>query len=224
MVAIQFTDFQASGRPRLEVEVVFKPRMVGEAFRQGSYVHLASNRRILGWVVKDAKRARVWRWYPADEAFRGDGPDDLGLLADGVPNYLTRRKEDLHRYAYSRAAATELLVQFLCEQRAPALGYGRHPDVRRQYDDDDELREWAKTGYGEYRTVDSATKAVIRNLHRSTGMWSEAWEQLSMETEEDFREGARRYLGDKSELRTGTLDRADWSVVFAHFVAEKKGF
>lgn len=62
-----------------------------------------------------------------------------------------------------------------------------------------------------------ATRAVIRNLTKSTGMHSEAWEALQHGSVEDFRTDAISYLSDKSDLRTVMLESADWTAVYVHF-------
>lgn len=67
------------------------------------------------------------------------------------------------------------------------------------------------------KTNKAATRAVIRNLTKSTGMHREAWESLQSGSVEEFRADAISHLGDKSNLRTATLESADWAEVYAHF-------
>jgi hypothetical protein len=62
-----------------------------------------------------------------------------------------------------------------------------------------------------------ATRDVQRNLHRSTGMWTEVWESILLTSVEAFEQDARRWLGDKSELSTWTFNRADWAALYEHF-------
>lgn len=221
MVDVEYTDFNVKGYPRKKIAVVFKPRMVGD-FRQGSYMLRADNRRHLGWVIKDAKKPSLWTWRVASDAFRGDGVDDTGLVTDEVPNFLTRSGAGYARPAHcGRQSAAEGLVRFLVDNRAPAVGYGRHPDVRRAHAEDEEMREWAKSGYGELRTKRSSTRTVINLLHRSVGLWDEAWQAIPLSSVAVFQRSACAYLGDKTEVRTETLRRADWEEVFRHFLEEK---
>jgi DNA invertase Pin-like site-specific DNA recombinase len=67
------------------------------------------------------------------------------------------------------------------------------------------------------KTNQRSTAAVINNLSKSTGMHREAWESLSSATVEEFTADAKRYLRDQSNLKTKTIDSADWSAVHAEF-------
>lgn len=67
-----------------------------------------------------------------------------------------------------------------------------------------------------------ATRDVERNLHRSTGMWTEAWEGILLTSAEDFEQDARRWLGNHSELSTWTFSRADWAALYKHFKGIKQ--
>ncbi|WP_019057763.1 hypothetical protein [Streptomyces prunicolor] len=42
---------------------------------------------------------------------------------------------------------------------------------------------------------------------------------LPLDDIEDFTQAAKRWLGDKSELASKTLEEADWSEVYAYFKA-----
>lgn len=64
-----------------------------------------------------------------------------------------------------------------------------------------------------------ATQAVIRNLeheHPDYYLWH-VWERLSLESLERFEQEARRWLADRSELRSWSLKNADWRAVYHHF-------
>jgi len=71
----------------------------------------------------------------------------------------------------------------------------------------------------------ASTRSVIRNLHKfySTDQrptsWrnGEVWEHLSLESVEAFRKGAGEWLRDRSELKTSTIESADWAGVFKYF-------
>lgn len=73
------------------------------------------------------------------------------------------------------------------------------------------------------RTDKGATRSVIRNLHREVSMYREAWEGINRDDMATFTRQAMAWLGDKSELRSSTLNGADWAAVYAHFVAEAEG-
>lgn len=67
-----------------------------------------------------------------------------------------------------------------------------------------------------------ATNAVFRNLQHDAGHMTLVWERcMSADTSaEDFTEAAKRYLLDRSELATRTIEVADWAEIYAHFRAE----
>lgn len=69
-----------------------------------------------------------WYWAASKAAYRGDGRPDSATdgIGDVVPNELCADG----RVATQRAACAALLTH-LETTRAPALGYGPHPDVVR---------------------------------------------------------------------------------------------
>lgn len=75
------------------------------------------------------------------------------------------------------------------------------------------------------KTSKAATAAVRRNLvkdyvttlGRSGTQTGEVWEHMSGKSVEDFERDAKAYLGDRSNLRTATLNSADWPEIYAEF-------
>lgn len=65
-----------------------------------------------------------------------------------------------------------------------------------------------KTGDGR------ATLWVTRNLMRELHMYFCAWEQFNLDSLEVFKKQASKWLGDKSELSTQTIECADWRKVY----------
>lgn len=67
--------------------------------------------------------------------------------------------------------------------------------------------------------VAEATTAVITALHQLSGrdVWTELWESLPSGSVAEFRTAAIRLLGQKSDLRSITLNAADWQEVYGHF-------
>jgi hypothetical protein len=62
-----------------------------------------------------------------------------------------------------------------------------------------------------------ATRHVLRNLDREISMHHRAGESLTLASLEAFRDAAKSWLGDKSELSGATIERADWPEVYAYF-------
>lgn len=76
------------------------------------------------------------------------------------------------------------------------------------------------------KTNKASTKAVIHNLsgwyetdmRKGSINTDEAWTHMG-DNPEDFEANSRRYLSNYSNLRTVTLDSADWQAVWDHFQA-----
>jgi hypothetical protein len=69
---------------------------------------------------------------------------------------------------------------------------------------------------------DPATRAVMRNLQKSDGQ-KNSHEPIgySFGTDlETFTKNAKAWLGDKTELRSSTIEKADYSVAYEHFVID----
>lgn len=81
-----------------------------------------------GWLLGEVARAgRVWRASASAYAFTVDGQ-----LARQVPVDLYRPADPdlwLPGEYYTKGLAIAALVEYLAECRAPALGYGPHPEV-----------------------------------------------------------------------------------------------
>jgi hypothetical protein len=88
------------------------------------WVRLAETGRTLGCVYKIRSQ---WRWATTRTAFRGDGRPGSATdgIGDVVPEHL-----DAEGTAATQIAACAALVAHLEVRKAPALGYGPHPDVR----------------------------------------------------------------------------------------------
>lgn len=63
----------------------------------------------------------------------------------------------------------------------------------------------------------------LNKAHPDKGGWWATWESFSMDSWEDFRDGAKRFLSDRSTLSTKTLDCADWESVYDWFKKFTKG-
>jgi hypothetical protein len=70
------------------------------------------------------------------------------------------------------------------------------------------------------KTNKAATKHVFRNLQRDLSMWNLVGESFPMDSMESYRDAAKRWLGDKSELSTTTIEEADWTEVYEYFRGE----
>jgi len=97
-------------------------------------VQRADTLKILGRVEgKD----RSWRAVASMRAFLGNGPADGEPPGDWVPRalYAPLLATEGHHYLpgthRSQRAAVAALQTYLDEQRAPAMGYPPHDDVRR---------------------------------------------------------------------------------------------
>jgi len=65
---------------------------------------------------------------------------------------------------------------------------------------------------------------VIRNLSREDGIWDSPGDRFAVQPLDLFIGNAKRWLGDKSELKGSTIDSADWPEVYAAFrVTECEG-
>lgn len=62
-----------------------------------------------------------------------------------------------------------------------------------------------------------ATRAVVRNLTKDAGDRREAWESMSLESVEEFTDHAKAWLRDRSELRTSTIENADYAELLQYF-------
>jgi hypothetical protein len=81
--------------------------------------------RILGSVWRERSR---WYWSTTRSAYRGDGRAQS--LTDGSPLDVVPEALDGLGKAATQQAACAALVAHLEARKAPALGYGPHPDVR----------------------------------------------------------------------------------------------
>lgn len=111
-----------------EVGTRYKKRPAG-----GWYVVRPDNGRQLGWVVQD--RDGNWSAYVTSGAFRGSGPDDEGHVLDSVPLWLSHsfslhQANPLTTTAIRRDDATGYITDYLWEKKAPAMGFGPHPEVK----------------------------------------------------------------------------------------------
>lgn len=123
------------GGARIPVQILFRRR------RQGG-VFVLNGRRILGWLRYDPHHPepdRKWTVYVSASAFRGTGVADRGDEREVVPMELRGAVGDSHAagpqrhepvgHGASRKEAVTVLVAWLTDHRAPALGFGRHPQV-----------------------------------------------------------------------------------------------
>lgn len=107
--------------------------------RGGGYnVVRADNGRCLGWVVRASagEHQGTWSVHVHSGAFLGVGPDDLGNLLDHVAPHLYGSTSGEEAFSPPvdrcdrRDDAAWTLVARLVDNRAPALGYPRHPLTR----------------------------------------------------------------------------------------------
>lgn len=112
-------------------------------------VRRADNDRLLGWVYPPrAGNDKAWTAHVASGAFRGDDVNDEGDILDHVPAYLYNGSEaetfkcPTITRSGSRYDAVIELLSWLLRKHAPAMGYGRHFEVRRY--DTAERREAAQ--------------------------------------------------------------------------------
>jgi hypothetical protein len=63
----------------------------------------------------------------------------------------------------------------------------------------------------------NSTRAVIRNLAREDGIWDSPGDRFAVQALDLFIPDAKSWLGDKSNLRTSTINSADWAEVYAYF-------
>lgn len=70
-------------------------------------------------------------------------------------------------------------------------------------------------------TESRATRSVFRSLQRERegSLWSQVGEQFPTDSEADFTESAKAWLGDRSNLGTKTLEEANWPEIYQHFKA-----
>lgn len=66
-----------------------------------------------------------------------------------------------------------------------------------------------------------STRAVIRNLSIESGIWDSPGERFAVQPLELFIADAKSWLGDRSNLRSSTIDSADWVEVYAAFREEE---
>lgn len=66
-----------------------------------------------------------------------------------------------------------------------------------------------------------ATRAVIRNLSRETGIWDSPGDRFSRQDLQRFIADSKRWLLDKSNLKGSTIGNADWAEVYAYFRDEE---
>lgn len=94
----------------------------------------AKTGRLLGWIVRNPDDARAWDVRLCSQAFRGDQDGD-GDILDKVPAYLYNGNphdefvSNCVNTTRDRLSAAEVIVSKLINRRAPAVGYGRHPEV-----------------------------------------------------------------------------------------------
>jgi hypothetical protein len=83
-----------------------------------------------------------------------------------------------------------------------------------------------ETATDEVKTSQRATNDVLRNLDKDHPDYSftRAWERMSLDSLERFTEDAKAWLGDRSELGTSTLEKANWQEVYDYLrvMADKK--
>lgn len=126
--------------PYVAMDVVYLCHDARQSYfvKPGDYwVARADNRRILGSLERtrdllDRVTDNRWHAWPVADAFRGDHFDDEGDILDDVPDDMYARSGRVGMGGFShRDGSTESLLQHLYRWRAPALGFGRHWDVRR---------------------------------------------------------------------------------------------
>lgn len=99
-------------------------RLCRRAETGGYWVRLADTGRTLGEVAPHRSR---WIWATTRNAYRGDGRP--GTASDGSPSDFVPGHLDGLGIASTQQAACGFLLAHLETHRAPALGYGPHPDV-----------------------------------------------------------------------------------------------
>jgi hypothetical protein len=123
-----YTHGRTSG-PDPVTEIRFAKRDLG-----GWHVVLASNGRLLGWVVPARHGPGGWEARIHAEAFRGTGPGDTGSTMDDVPDDLFAGTGPAScravGYEKDRADAAQVIVQWLYDHSAPAAGFGPHYRVK----------------------------------------------------------------------------------------------
>jgi hypothetical protein len=62
-----------------------------------------------------------------------------------------------------------------------------------------------------------STRAVIRNLDREGLIWDSPGDRFATQSKELFIKDSKSWLGDRSNLKTSTIDSADWDEVYDHF-------
>lgn len=62
-----------------------------------------------------------------------------------------------------------------------------------------------------------STNAVFSNLSKPVSTFELAWETLPVDTEENFVASAKRWLGDRSNLSSKTLDTANWNEIYGYY-------
>lgn len=98
-------------------------------------VYRADTGKILGTVHRAGHRE--WRAAASMRAFLGDGPDGGEPLGDWVPRalYAPLLASEGHHYLpgahATQRGAVAALQDYLDQHRAPAMGYGPHPSVRK---------------------------------------------------------------------------------------------
>lgn len=67
----------------------------------------------------------------------------------------------------------------------------------------------------------AATRAVLRNLDKTPpgGMWETVGDTIANQPFEAFVRAAKRYLGDKTELKGSTIESADYAEVHAYYLS-----
>jgi len=115
----------------VEIPVRWKRREYGG----WNLVH-AETGRILGWITRGSvARDRTWQVRLSSIAFRGESPTDTGDVMDSVPYWLYDGQSGdpfvscVHSNTRDRWEAAYDIVQALVSRRAPAVGFGRHPEV-----------------------------------------------------------------------------------------------
>jgi hypothetical protein len=154
MPRIVFHDTQLSSLPldmdvrrgvynlQLAMDVVYIPIPASEAWHRRTgdyYVARADNRRILGLLERqrdllDRVKGKRWEVRAYSVAFKGDHFDDEGDCLDEVPTDLSQWRRSQYApldISTNRDEGALYLLQYLYKKQAPAMGFGRHRDVRR---------------------------------------------------------------------------------------------
>lgn len=125
-----FNPHKWGGYQEIEVPVRWQRRSFG-----GWQLIHAKTGRVLGWIVRNSEDRRLWDVRVCSTAFRGGSATDNGDVLDRVPSYLYGG--DPHNSLVSftiatyrnRADAAYQIVYRLVKYAAPAVGFGRHPEV-----------------------------------------------------------------------------------------------